>query len=398
MNVVERFLKYVSYPTSSGPDREGRASTDGQYVLAEELMKELLELGVTDVRMNQYGIVSGIFKGTLEPTIALLAHMDTSPSASGENIKPRIIENYDGSDIELAKGITMRTEEFTTLKKQVGDDLIVTDGTTLLGGDDKAGIAIIMDALQRLRDSKEPHHTIEVIFTTDEEIGTGVHHVDSAALRAEYGYTVDGGSSHFINKANFNAANMEVAVRGRSVHPGSAKHKMINAIEIAIEFDRSLPAFERPEYTEQREGFFHLNEIRGNEELTQMSYIIRDFDEVLLKHRKWLIGQTAGEINRRLGYEAITYKIDDVYQNMEPILEKTPAVVDRIMAAYEALNIPYQFEDIRGGTDGSQLTYRNLPCPNLGTGDYNCHGRFEYVDINEMKQMVDVVCKMMTLR
>lgn len=398
MTIVERFLKYVSYPTAAGKDREGKASTDGQYVLGEELTKELLDLGVEDITMNEYGIISGIFKGTLEPTIALLAHMDTSPSASGEDIKPRIIQKYDGKEIELSKNIVLKPSEFTTLKAQIGHDLIVTDGTTLLGGDDKAGIAIIMDVLERLKKSGEPHHSIQIIFTTDEEIGTGVHHVDTSKIVAKYGYTVDGGSSHFINKSNFNAANMEVTVCGRSVHPGSAKNKMINAIQIGIEFDQSLPRFEKPEYTEGREGFFHLNEISGNEECTHLSYIIRDFDEAVLKHRKWLIEQTSHEINKRLGYKAIDYKIEDVYKNMEAVLEDNPMVVDRIVSAYEALNIKYCFEDIRGGTDGAQLSYRGLPCPNLGTGDYNCHGRYEYVDIDEMKQMVEIVYKMMTIK
>lgn len=396
MSVLEKFLKYVSFPTTSGEEKEGRASSEGQYVLAEELKNELTALGLDDISISPYGIVRAVLKGELKETMSFLAHMDTSPSAKGEGIKARVIENYDGKDIELSPGIILKPSEFPTLKKQVGHSLVVTDGTTLLGGDDKAGIAIIMQAIEELIKSKTPHHTIEVMFTTDEEIGIGSHHIDVDSMISKYGYTVDGGCSKYINNANFNAVSLEVTVKGRSVHPGSAKNKMINAIKYAMDFDRSLPQYERPEYTENKEGFFHLNDIRGNEEETHLSYIIRDFSPELLEHRRHLVRKSAEEINRNLGYEAVTYELNDSYYNMEQILEKNPEVIGRIVKAYEKLGLPYEYEAIRGATDGSQLSYRGLPCPNLGTGDYNCHGRFEYVDLNEMNDMVRIVKTIMS--
>lgn len=395
MTLVERFLKYVSFPTTSGEDREGKCSTDGQYVLAEELKKELSELGLTDISSNEYGIVYSTLKGEGNLTIALLAHMDTSPSASGKNIKPRIIENYDGTDIELSQNIYLKPQEFETLKDKKGHKLIVTDGKTLLGGDDKAGIAIIMTVLDELIKENKKHVNIEVIFTTDEEIGTGVHHVEMDKINAAYGYTVDGGSSKYINKSNFNAINMEVTIKGRSVHPGSAKNKMINANTYAMIYDHSLPQFERPEYTEKREGFFHLCEMKGSEEEVHLSYILRDFSKSDLDHRCYIAKKTAEEINHSLEYEAVEVTLIPCYNNMEDILEKNPQVIKRITDAYKSLNLDYEFEDIRGGTDGAQLSFRGLPCPNLGTGDYNCHGRFEYVDVDEMETMVKVLKQML---
>lgn len=396
MSVLEKFLKYVKFPTTSESEKEDRASSEGQYVLAEELRKELSDLGLSDISISPYGIVRGILKGDLGETMSFLAHMDTSPSAKGEGVKARVIDNYDGKDIELSPGILLKPSVFPTLKNQVGHTLIVTDGTTLLGGDDKAGIAIIMQAIEDIIKNKIPHHTIEVMFTTDEEIGIGSHHIDVDGMISKYGYTVDGGSSKYINNANFNAVSLEVTVKGRSVHPGSAKNKMINAIKYAMDFDRSLPQYERPEYTEKKEGFFHLNEINGNEEETHLSYIIRDFSPELLEHRRYIVRKSAEEINRFLGYEAVSYEMNDSYYNMEQILDKNPEVIGRIVKAYETLGLPYEYEAIRGATDGSQLSYRGLPCPNLGTGDYNCHGRFEYVDLNEMNDMVRIVKTIMT--
>lgn len=396
--VAEKFLKYVSYPTSSGQEREGKCSTDGQYVLAKEMMKELKELGLVDISMNDYGIVKATLKGEYDTCIALLAHMDTSPDAKGSDIKARVIEKYDGKDIVLSKNIIMSPDVFPSLKEQKGQDLIVTDGTTLLGGDDKAGMAIIMTALQEVIKEGLPHHTIEVLFTTDEEIGTGVHHVDTKGLKSKFGYTIDGGCSKYISKSNFNAVNMDVDIVGRNVHPGSAKDKMINAIEIGYEFNSSLPKYERPQYTTQREGFYHLNNIHGSVEEAHLGYIIRDFDKTLLDHRIETVKKVAGELNKKYGYEAVSIKLDYCYKNMEEIIEQNPEVINRVINAYKELNIPYDFEDIRGGTDGAQLSFRGLPCPNLGTGDYNCHGRFEYVSIDEMCDMVKVVKKIITTK
>lgn len=396
--VVEKFLKYVSYPTSSGAEREGKCSTDGQYVLGKELMKELKDLGLTEISMNEHGIVRAVLKGEYEPSIALSAHMDTSPDARGDGIKARVVEKYDGSDIELSKNIVLSPMVFPTLKEQVGHDLIVTDGTTLLGGDDKAGLAIIMTALEEVINEKLPHHSIEVLFTTDEEIGTGVHYVETDKLVSKFGYTVDGGCSKYISKSNFNAINMEVEITGRNVHPGSAKDKMINAITIGMEFDNSLPKYERPQYTCGREGFYHLNDFNGSCEKTTLGYIIRDFDTTILEHRVETVEKIKEEINKKYGYEAVKISLDRCYKNMEEIIDAMPEVIDRIVNAYKDLNLDYDFEDIRGGTDGAQLSFRGLPCPNLGTGDYNCHGRFEYVSINEMQDMVNVVKKIIATK
>lgn len=252
-----------------------------------------------------------------------------------------------------------------------------------------------MTVLDELIKENKKHVNIEVIFTTDEEIGTGVHHVEMDKIHAAYGYTVDGGSSKYINKSNFNAINMEVTIKGRSVHPGSAKNKMINANTYAMIYDHSLPQFERPEYTEKREGFFHLCEMKGSEEEVHLSYILRDFSKSDLDHRCYIAKKTAEEINHSLGYEAVEVTLIPCYNNMEDILEKNPQVIKRITDAYKSLNLDYEFEDIRGGTDGAQLSFRGLPCPNLGTGDYNCLGRFEYVDVNEMETMVKVLKQML---
>lgn len=391
-DIVERFLKYVGYETTSYEPKENEASSYGQYVLAKELAFELEELGAKDVTINEFGTVCATFKGDLEgPSIALIAHQDTSNSASGKDIKARIVD-YKGGTIELSTGISLDPEEFKHLQGKEGHKLIVTDGTTLLGGDDKAGIAIIMNVVERLIESKESHRTIRVIFSTDEEIGVGADHIKPEELQAEFGYTVDGGSCNLINVENFNAGRFSVTINGRSIHPGDAKDKMINAINVAVDFQSALPRYERPEHTSNREGFYHLMDICGNEEKCTMKYIVRDHDLGKLLHRIELAKQTAKRINDSYKAEIIVIEAEDnSYRNMLPELEKHPEVIERIIKAYDTLGIKYEFEPIRGGTDGATLTNRGFPCPNLGTGDYNCHGRFEFVDIDEMKTMSDIV-------
>jgi tripeptide aminopeptidase len=396
MTVTERFLKYVGYETTSSENiKEDRASTESQYALEEELKKELLDLGCKDVYMNKFGTVHGFLEGNEEEPIFLNAHVDTSPSASDKDVKPRIIKDYDGKDITLSKGIVMSVSDFPTLKEQKGDDLIVTDGKTLLGGDDKAGIAIIMDVVEKLSKKGKAHRPIEVAFSTDEEVGVGASHIDIDKVKSKFGYTVDGGDIRYISFENFNASSMKVTIAGKSIHPGSAKDKMINAVNVAIEFHDALPRFMRPEDTEMREGFFHLCGIEGTEEKCEMSYIIRDHDE---KKLQWMIDYAnlaARRINDRFGEPVVQLTIKHSYDNMRPIIEKHMDIIKRLTDIYEEMKIPYDFEPVRGGTDGAELTTNsNFPCPNLGTGGFNCHGRFEYVDIKQMEKMADIVIRL----
>lgn len=396
MSIEDKFLKYVSFETTSSEKvKEERASTETQYALSEELKKELLALGAEGVYVNKFGTVYGYFPGTLKKDpIMLNAHIDTSPSASGKDIKPRIIQKYDGKDIQLSKDTVMAVKDFPSLKEQKGDELIVTDGTTLLGGDDKAGIAIIMEMIDGFVTSKKPHGPIEAVFSTDEEVGMGADHIDSDKLKSKFGYTIDGGDIRYINIENFNAASMKVTVTGRSIHPGSAKDKMINAVNVAMEFHEDLPRFMRPEDTENREGFYHILGIQGNEEKTEMEYIIRDHDLNRLHDKMDYAKLDARRINDRFGQEVVHLDIVETYKNMRQELDKKPEAVNLITNIYKDLGLEYHFEPIRGGTDGATLTNRGFPCPNLPTGGFNCHGRFEYVDVTQMKKMVEVVTKL----
>lgn len=396
MNLVEKFLKYVSFETTSYEVKEDRASSDLEYLLSEEMKKELEELGGQDIYINKFGTVYAYFPGEIErEPLALIAHMDTSSQASGKDVKPRIIKNYDGKDIELSKGIVMSTKDFPSLKDVKGDDLIVTDGTTLLGGDDKAGIAIIMQALEDIIKSNKKHIPLEVIFTTDEEIGVGASHIDVDRLKSKYGYTVDGGDIKNINYENFNASSMTVTVKGRSIHPGSAKDKMINALNVAIDFHNSLPKYMRPEDTELREGFYHLLSLNGSEDEAKALYIIRDHDFNKLEFMEDYAKLAAKRINDSYGSEIIKVETKLSYKNMKEIIDKHYEIVEQIVSIYKELGYEYQFEAVRGGTDGAELTvFNNFPCPNLGTGDFNCHGRFEYVSINQMEKGVNIIKKL----
>ncbi|MCI2068439.1 MAG: peptidase T [Bacilli bacterium] len=396
MDLIEKFKKYVGFDTTSSENvKNDKASTDSQYALSEELAKELTALGGQNVHVNRFGTVYGFFPGQLKrDPIALIAHIDTSPSASGKDIKPRLIKGYDGKDIELSKGITMKVADFPTLKDQKGDDLIVTDGTTLLGADDKAGIAIIMDLIDGFVSSETPHGPLEAVFSTDEEVGVGADHIDVKELKSKFGYTIDGGDIHYINVENFNAASMEVTINGRSIHPGSAKDKMINAINVGMEFHESLPRYMRPEDTENREGFYHILAFNGNEEKVHMEYIIRDHDLNRL-HDKMEYAKLAGRrINDSFGQEVVEVKIVETYKNMKAEIDKHPEVIEKIEKIYKELGIAYHFEPIRGGTDGAVLTFRGFPCPNLPTGGFNCHGRFEYADVTQMKQIEKILAKL----
>lgn len=395
MTVLERFLKYVSFETTAGEEKDNSCSDEKMLVLAEELLRELQALKPDELSINRFGVIDAKFNGDgKKPRIAFLAHMDTSPQASDKDVKPRIFR-YEGGDVELHPGMMMTEKEFPALTRSVGHQLIVTDGNTLLGGDDKAGIAIVMTALSEILSDPDGHRSLEIIFTTDEEIGADAKHISMEDVTSSYGYTVDGGDDGYISTESFTAYSMTVHVAGKSIHPGSAKDKMVNASNVLIHFQEALPEFLRPEDTEGHEPFFHLCVIRGTEDEAGADYIVRSFDENQIQEMMTLAKLTARRINDKLGYEAITLVFHESYHNMKAVLDKHPEITSEIEAVYQRLGMKYTYEAIRGGTTGSQLSFMGLPCPNLGTGDYNCHGRYEYVDLDQMEQMVKAVKELM---
>ena len=395
MGFKENFLKYVSFDTTSSEEYKNKPSNPNEYELAKYLKGQLEGLGVKDLHINEFATVYGYFPGDPEKEpIYLIAHLDTSNQASGKNIKPRCVI-YDGAPIELSKGIYLSEAEFESLKDKVGHELIVTDGTTLLGGDDKAGIAIIMSLLELLHENPSIKHCpIEVIFNSDEEIGIGASHITTSLIKSKYGYTVDGGALKYIANENFNAASVNVLIKGRSIHPGDAKDKMINSLNVAHDFHASLPTFLRPEHTEGRVGFYHLTDLKGNEEETSMSYIVREHSRSKLELMLDLIRKSADRINERFNANIVHLDIKNQYCNMKDIIDKNPEITKRIEEAYQKLGIHYEFEPIRGGTDGAQLTFLGYPTPNIATGDYNCHGRFEFVDVNESLSVIQILLEM----
>lgn len=395
MNVSERFLKYVKIDTESCPSSKSTPSTSKQLDLAKLLVSEMKEMGIQDVVLSDGGIVYGTIPGNLDntPTIGFIAHMDTSPDLTGKNVNPKTISNYDGKDIILNESlnIILSPSEFNSLTKQVGDDLIVTDGTTLLGGDDKAGIAEILTMAEYIINNDVKHGNIKIAFTPDEEVGRGTENFDTEFFGCDFAYTVDGGMVDSIDYENFNAASCNVTVNGKGIHPGSAKLKMINSLLIAMEFQNLLPVFDNPAYTENYEGFNHLTNMHGNVDQTTMEYIIRNHDEALLEKQKNDFINAANFLNNKYGYEIIKLDINDTYANMRKIIETDLRVIDRAVNAMKNIGLTPRSSGIRGGTDGAMLTYAGLLCPNLGTGSYNCHGRYEYVSINEMEQMVQLL-------
>lgn len=393
----ERFLSYVAYDTTSDEKSTTFPSTPGQKVLAAVLEKEMKELGIPRVVMDENGYVYGEIPATPgweeKPAIGLIAHMDTSSAASGHDIHPRIVENYDGGDIVLnkEKGITLKVSDFPVMPRFQGEDLIVTDGTTLLGGDNKAGIAEILTAVEELMASDKPHGRVCVAFTPDEEIGKGASRFDVAGFGADFAYTVDGGELGEVEYETFNAAQAIVTVHGRSIHPGAAKNKMRNAILMAMDMHRMLPVFENPMYTEGREGFYHLGAIEGDEECTEMRYIIRDHDRSVFESKKERMQKIIDYLNDQYGAGTFELHMEDQYYNMGDILKDRMDIVDRARRAFEANGIQPVTIPVRGGTDGSQLTYKGLPCPNLSSCDMNAHGRFEFVPVGHMDRMVQVL-------
>ena len=394
MTIYERFLKYVSYPTTSDENNECCPSTAGQMVLAKELVKELLELGVDDARVDEHGYVYGSIPANCEgmPSIGFIAHMDTASDAPGENIKAKMI-SYEGGDITLneEEGIVLTLEDYPYVAEHKGERLIVTDGTTLLGADDKAGVAVIMTAVEKILNSDIKHGKICIGFTPDEEIGRGADLFDVEGFGAEFAYTLDGGGLGEIEYENFNAASAVVKVHGRAIHPGSAKGKMINAARICCEFDSMLTPDQIPEMTEGYEGFHHLIDIQGETEEAVSKYILRDHSKEKFAQIKAEFESVAATLNAKYGEGTVELIIRDSYYNMVEILQDKMYVVDRATEAMKRVGMTPFAIPIRGGTDGARLSFMGLPCPNLPTGGGNFHSRFEYVSVDAMEKIVDLV-------
>lgn len=402
MDVTKRFLQYVTVDTTSDPDSTTFPSTaDKQLPFADALVEEMKAIGIADACRDSYGYVMGTVPSTIPnfdgPTLGFIAHMDTACDAPGANIKPRIIENYDGADIVLnaEQNIVMRTAEFESLSNYQGKTLIVTDGTTLLGGDDKAGVAEIMTAAEYLITHPEiAHGPIRIGFTPDEEVGQGVKFFDVEKFGAQFAYTVDGGEIGELEYENFNAASAVIDITGLSIHPGSAKNKMINAINVGLELHSMLPVAERPEYTEGREGFTHLIGFDGGVEHTRMQYIIRDHSRELYEKKKALLRSICDFINVKYGAGTAVLTLSDSYANMREMIEPHMFLVDYVSEIYAQLGIEPHIIPCRGGTDGARLSFMGLPCPNLGTGCHNCHGHFEYAVVESMETMVQVLVQL----
>ena len=397
-SVTERFLKYVSFDTQSDETSPTCPSTAKQKILGAAIVEEMKAMGITNPYMDEDGYVYGSIPGDPElPTIGLIAHMDTSPDASGAEIKTRIVE-YTGEDICLneEKGIFLSQKEYPNLMHHTGKHLIVTDGTTLLGADDKAGVAEIMTAAEQLLTLGGKHATLKIGFTPDEEIGRGADRFNIRDFGADYAYTVDGGAIGELEYENFNAASARVIVHGRNIHPGSAKNKMINSQYIAMEFVSLLPVHQRPEATEGYEGFIHLTDMKGEVELSELYFIVRDHDMEKFGEKKAIMGAAADFINAKYGTGTLELDIVDSYFNMKKHIEPVMYVVDRAKAAMEKVGIRPLEVPIRGGTDGARLSYEGLPCPNLCTGGENFHGRFEYIPVEDMEKVVDLLTTILT--
>ena len=402
MNLVERFLNYTQFDTQSAEESQTVPSTAKQLVFAKYLKKELEDEGLQDVEMDEKGYIYATLPANCKqevPTIGFISHYDTSPDCSGAGIKPRIVEHYDGQDIELSQGIVLSPQKFPELLGHVGEDLIVTDGHTLLGADDKAGIAEIVQAMTWLRDHPEVKHgRIRVAFNPDEEIGMGAHHFDVEKFGCQWAYTMDGGDLGELEYENFNAASAKILIKGVSVHPGYAKGKMVNANALAAEFAAMLPADERPENTEGYEGFYHLIGLQANTEQGKLSYIIRDHDRQKFEARKRFVKACAEKMNQKYGEGTVTADVNDQYYNMrEKIEPDNMHVIDLVLKAMQQAGVAPRVKPIRGGTDGAQLSFKGLPCPNIFAGGLNFHGPFEFVPIQSMEKAMQVVIKICEL-
>ena len=401
MNIIERFINYTRFDTQSSEESTTVPSTPKQLIFAEFLKKELEAEGLQDVELDDKGYIYATLPANTKkkaPTIGFISHYDTSPDCSGAGIQARIVENYDGEDITLSEGIVSSPAKFPELKEHVGEDLIVTDGTTLLGADDKAGIAEIMQAMCFLRDHKEIEHgKIRIAFNPDEEIGMGAHHFDVEKFGCEWAYTIDGGDLGELEFENFNAASAKIRCKGVSVHPGYAKGKMVNANRLAVEFAQMLPAEETPEQTEGYEGFYHLLGIQGGIEQATLSYIIRDHDRERFEDRKAFIKKCVEQMQQKYGEDAVTGEVKDQYYNMKEKIDPQMHVIDIVLHAMQDSGVPPRVKPIRGGTDGAQLSFKGLPCPNIFAGGVNFHGPFEFVSVQVMEKAVKVIVRICEL-
>ena len=402
MELKDRFLKYVSFDTQSSEESESFPSTDKQLVLLNYLADEMRALGLEDVTVDKYGYAMGTIPASegceTAPVIGFIAHVDTSPDMSGKDVKPHVIEEYDGGDIMLNGSLTMRVEDFPELKDFVGHTIIHTDGTTLLGADDKAGCAEIMSAAEYLMSHPEiKHGKIRLGFTPDEEIGRGVDYFDVAAFGADFAYTMDGSSEGELEYENFNAASAVVEVQGRNVHPGYAKNKMINAIQVACELNSLVPAVERPEYTSGYEGFYHCVGFSGTVENAKISYIIRDHCSEKFEQKKVYMWSCVDLLKKKYGEEVLTLTLKDQYYNMHKMVEPHPQVIAKAEQAMRDAGVEPRIKPIRGGTDGARLSFMGLPCPNIFAGGMNFHGKFEYCSLNTMKKAEQVIINLAQL-
>lgn len=402
MTVVDRFLKYVKFDTESSTETGTTPSTPGQMVLARELEKELHEMGLEDISLDEKGYIMATLPANTNkkvPAIGFVAHMDTSPDLTGKDVNPQIVKNYNGKDIILNKelNIVLSPNDFPEIQDYVGQDLIVTDGKTLLGADDKAGIAEILTAIKYLKDHPEiKHGKIRIGFTPDEEIGAGADYFDVKKFGCEWAYTMDGGPIGELEYENFNAAGVKINIQGRSVHPGYAKDKMVNALVVANKLVSLLPSNERPEHTTGYEGFYHLTNISGTVDAATVGYIIRDHDREIFEKRKQVMLDTIAFINK-LYPDSTTVEIKDQYYNMREKVEPVKHVVDLAFEAMTAVGVTPIVKPIRGGTDGARLSFMGLPCPNIFAGGQNFHGRYEFVPIQSMEKAVQVIIKIAEL-
>ena len=401
MEIIERFLNYTKFDTQSQEDSDQVPSTEKQLAFANYLKKELESEGLSEVEMDDKGYIYATLKANVKgdiPTIGFIAHYDTSPDCSGANIQARIVNNYDGGDILLSEGIVSSPKKFPELLKHVGEDLIVTDGHTLLGADDKAGIAEIIQAMCWLKEHPEVKHgKIRIAFNPDEEIGMGAHHFDVEKFGCDWAYTMDGGDVGELEFENFNAASAKIFIKGVSVHPGYAKNKMINANMLATEFAQLLPAEERPETTEGYQGFYHLLGIESHVEQAKLSYIIRDHDRERFEERKRFVQKCAEQMNETYGAGTVLAEVKDQYYNMKEKIDPQMHVIDLVLHAMQDCGVAPKVKPIRGGTDGAQLSFKGLPCPNIFAGGVNFHGPYEFVSIQVMKQAMQVIIRICEL-
>ena len=401
--VVDKFLRYISYDTASDPQSETFPSTKKQLVIMEQLVKELHQMGISNAVMDEHGYVMASIESNVGkdvPAIGFIAHVDTSPDASGANIKPQFVTDYDGGDIVInkEKGIIMTVAEFPELAQYKGETIITTDGNTLLGADDKAGVAEIMSACEYIMTHPEfKHGPIKIGFTPDEEIGRGVDYFNVEKFGAKYAYTLDGGQIGELEYENFNAASAKIFIQGRNIHPGYAKNKMINAIIIGMELNAMLPVEQRPEYTQDYEGFFHIVGFNGTVEQASVQYIIRDHDKTFFQNKKDLISECVEFLNMKYGSGTLTLELKDQYYNMRKEVEPYYFIVEKAIKAMEMAGITPHVQPIRGGTDGARLSFMGLPCPNIFAGGHNFHGKMEYLPVGSMSKAVEVIKNIITL-